>query len=96
MAKFTAILLATVALVAGVRAACPPSGFFCGSELVDVHKCITYEELRRITPPFDEVTTDIYPTTETGFVGIPSTSCKATGCRNSNLQVSPPQYARCF
>jgi hypothetical protein len=39
MAKFTSIVIATVALLAGVQAACPPNGFFCGSELIDVYKC---------------------------------------------------------
>jgi len=135
MAKFTALLLAAVALVAVAQAQrrCPANGHFCGSELVDVYKCksglslredtkfrtwcsdshsipaprrvadmvdlagtnATY--LRSITPPFDEWTTDIYSTTDSGEPQIPSTSCKALdGCRNSDLTLTPPRYATCF
>jgi len=53
--------------------------------------------LQRLTPPGDEVNTDIYPTNGSGQPQIPSASCKATGCRNSNGdQNRPPTvFARC-
>ena len=97
MAKFTSIIIATVALLAGVQAACPPNGFFSGSELIDVYQCVDRATLERITPPFDEVNTDIYPTTADGTPQIPSASCKERGCRNSNgnKQTPPTIFARC-
>ena len=42
MAKFTAVIIAAVAALAGVEAqsrACPANGLFCGSELVNVIDC---------------------------------------------------------
>jgi len=56
----------------------------------------TRAQLQSITPPFDEVNTDIYPTDSNGNPVIPSASCKERGCRNSNLNVTPVQYATCF
>ncbi|KAK3347104.1 hypothetical protein B0T25DRAFT_553645 [Lasiosphaeria hispida] len=98
MAKFSTILLAAVALVAGVQAACPPNGLFCGSELLDVYQCVTRAQLARLTPPGDEINTDIYPTGSDGSPGIPGVSCKQTGCKNSNgdKNTPPTVYAQCF
>ncbi len=39
MAKIAAVVIAAIALAAGVRAGCPPNTFLCGSEITDVLRC---------------------------------------------------------
>ena len=45
MAKFSTIIVAIAAAFTGVQAACPASGTFCGSELVDVYRCMFFSSL---------------------------------------------------